>query len=83
MTPPFNAAIVLTQLTKTKGTKMLKKDVIAYYGNSVSAVARALGINHAAVSQWGEVVPMLRAYQVESLTKRRLKVDPKLYVTAE
>lgn len=57
---------------------MLKKDVLAYYG-SQSAVARALGISHVAVSKWPQVVPEGSAYKLESLTERKLVVDRSLY----
>jgi hypothetical protein len=50
-----------------------KKDVIAHFG-SVGAVADALKIKGAAVSQWGEDVPVRRAYELEKLTDGALKV---------
>lgn len=46
---------------------------------SKTALAKALGITKAAVSEWGEFVPEGRAYQIESLTKRALRVDPQFY----
>ncbi len=52
---------------------MKKKDVIAHFG-SVGAVADALKIKGAAVSQWGEDVPVRRAYELEKLTDGALKV---------
>lgn len=53
---------------------MKKTDVIDHF-KSVGAVADALGIRGSAVSQWGEDVPRLRAYELERITKGALKVD--------
>lgn len=53
---------------------MKKSDVIAHFG-SVSAVADALKIRGAAVSQWGETIPALRAYEIERITNGALTVD--------
>jgi len=50
-----------------------KKDVIAHFG-SVGAVADALKIRGAAVSQWGENVPVRRAYELEKITGGVLQV---------
>lgn len=55
-------------------SSMLTKSAIEHYG-SVSALAAALGITTAAVYQWGEVVPLLRAYQLERLTSGELAVN--------
>ena len=57
---------------------MRKKDVIEHYG-SETAVADALEISRRAVYAWGPVVPRTSAYELESLTKGKLKVDPKMY----
>ena len=57
---------------------MLKSDVIAYY-ESPSRVAQALGISSAAVSQWRECVPPLRAAQLQKLTRGKLRFDPADY----
>lgn len=53
---------------------MLKADVIKHFG-SVGAVAQALQIKSAAVSQWPEIIPKLRAYEIERITNGQLKVD--------
>ena len=53
---------------------MTKDDVIDHFG-SPSAVARALGIDPAAVSQWDEVPP-LRQYQIQVLTDGALVAVP-------
>lgn len=53
---------------------MKKKDVISHFG-SVGAVADALKIKGSAVSQWGDNVPVRRAYELERITHGALKVD--------
>lgn len=58
---------------------MKKDDVVSYFG-SVGNVAKALGISHASVSGWGEVIPKGRAFEIQALTSEKLKVDPSLYV---
>lgn len=57
---------------------MKTSDVVAYYG-SKTAVADALHVHKSAVSNWGAVVPRGRAFELEKLTKGRLKVDLSLY----
>jgi transcriptional repressor of cell division inhibition gene dicB len=53
---------------------MNTKDAAAHYG-SKTALAEALGISRAAVSLWGDTVPEARQYQLEILTKGKLKAD--------
>ena len=60
---------------------MKKDDVISYFG-SVGYVAKALGISHASVSGWGDVIPKGRAFEIQSLTEKKLKVNPSLYLKA-
>ncbi|MEZ6682574.1 Cro/CI family transcriptional regulator [Klebsiella pneumoniae] len=60
---------------------MKKVDVITYFG-SVGNVAKALGISHASVSGWGEVIPKWRAFEIQALTEMKLKVNPELYLKA-
>jgi transcriptional repressor of cell division inhibition gene dicB len=60
---------------------MLTKDAIDHYG-SRAAIAAALNISRAAVGKWAEVVPEGSAYKIESLTDRKLRVDPALYAPA-
>lgn len=57
---------------------MYKKDVIAHFG-SVKAVADALNIHGPAVSQWGEIVPRGKAFELAAISGGALKVDPSLY----
>ena len=47
---------------------------INHFGSAAS-LAKALGLSKAAVSQWGEYVPALRAYQLERITKGALVVE--------
>ena len=51
---------------------MKTKDAINYYGSGV-ALAKAIDCNSAAISQWGEDVPKFRAYQLQVITKGKLK----------
>ncbi|OYD24721.1 Cro/CI family transcriptional regulator [Oceanimonas baumannii] len=52
---------------------MKKDDVLKHFGG-VMATAKALGISHAAVGKWGKEIPQGRAYQIQVLTKGKLKV---------
>lgn len=52
---------------------MKKATAIRYFGNATN-LAKTLGIAKASVSQWGEDIPPLRAYQLERLTDGKLKV---------
>jgi len=53
---------------------MRKEDVLKYFGGP-KKTADALGISTASVSQWGKVIPLLRAFQIEQLTNGKLKND--------
>jgi DNA-binding transcriptional regulator YdaS (Cro superfamily) len=57
---------------------MRKQDVISHFG-TLTAVATALEISVAAVSQWPAIIPEGAAYKVESVTEGELRVNPKLY----
>lgn len=48
--------------------------MIKHFGGVVK-VASALKIDHSAVSQWGENVPQLRAFEIERITNGALKAD--------
>lgn len=54
----------------------MKTQLAVEYFKGKSKLATALGINPASVSQWGDDVPELRAYQIERLTDGALKVNP-------
>jgi biotin operon repressor len=49
---------------------MKKRDAIAAFG-SASDLARALGITRQSVSDWGEDIPELRAYQIREILEQR------------
>lgn len=57
---------------------MLKADVIKFYKTATKA-AQALEISKAAVSKWGNVVPLIRAYKYQEITRKKLKVNSALY----
>ncbi|WP_339617224.1 Cro/CI family transcriptional regulator [uncultured Gilvimarinus sp.] len=52
---------------------MTKTEVLAHYKTG-KAVAEALGLSESAVSQWPEVIPRLRAFELERITQGALKV---------
>jgi DNA-binding transcriptional regulator YdaS (Cro superfamily) len=62
---------------------MLKAHVLAHFGGSQVAVARALGVSKSAVSQWPKIVPLKSALRLQSLTKGVLRVDMKVYELPE
>ena len=53
---------------------MKKQDAIRHF-EGITKLANALGILHSAVSQWGEEVPIRRAFELERITKGILKAD--------
>ncbi len=55
--------------------RMKTDDVIAHFGG-ITPLAKALEVKTQAISQWGENIPKLRAYQIEVLTGGELKADP-------
>lgn len=50
---------------------MKTEEALALYENSVAKLAHALRISTAAIYQWGEEVPPLRAYQIRELQAGR------------
>lgn len=54
---------------------MHKQDAIAYFGG-VRKLAEVLGISTAAVYQWPDEVPRLRALELEMVTGGALQADP-------
>lgn len=54
---------------------MKTSEVIEHYG-SKAAIAQALGISKASVTNWGAEPPAGRQYQLQILTKGKLKADP-------
>jgi hypothetical protein len=57
---------------------MWTTDVLKHFG-SINKTAKALAITRQAIQGWREVVPMGRAYQLQALTKGKLKVKPECY----
>lgn len=59
----------------------MKLDEAIRWAGSQRKLADKLGISESAVSQWSDrgLVPMGRAYQIESLSGGALKVDPAVY----
>lgn len=57
---------------------MKTADAVKHYGTA-TRLAEVLGISGAAVSMWGDEVPLGRAYQLQVLTKGQLKAgsEPK------
>ena len=55
---------------------MKTTDAAAFFG-SKKKLADVLLINPSAVTQWGELVPESRQYQLQVLTKGKLKVSEK------
>lgn len=53
---------------------MRKSDVIKFFGSKVNT-AKALDISPASITQWGEIIPESRAYQIEHITKGALNAD--------
>ncbi len=59
--------------------RMRTVDAIRHFG-SKAAVARALGITRASLTDWKDLVPALRAAQLEQITAGHLKFDPNEYL---
>lgn len=58
---------------------MLRKDVIAHFGSATEVVKQLTNLTDGAVSQWEEIIPMGRAYEIESITGGKLQVDKSFY----
>lgn len=52
---------------------MKTTDAVKHF-NGKSKLAKALGINPSSVSQWGDEVPELRAFQIERLTEGKIRM---------
>lgn len=59
---------------------MKTKDAVKFFG-SKAALARALGVERQAVTNWGDTVPEGRQYQIEVITRGKLKA-PKVQPNA-
>lgn len=53
---------------------MTTNEVIQFFG-SKSAVAKALRLSPAAISQWGEQVPMRRQFEIEHVSGGALRAN--------
>ena len=53
---------------------MTTEEAVKHYG-SPPRLAEALGLTPEAIYQWGEYPPILRQFQLEVLTKRKLKAE--------
>lgn len=51
-------------------------DAINFFG-SKKKLADALSINRSAITNWGDEIPEARQYQIQILTKGKLKADRK------
>jgi DNA-binding transcriptional regulator YdaS (Cro superfamily) len=51
-----------------------KADVFAFFGGA-NATARAFGVSSGAVAQWGDLIPEIRARQLEEVTDGKLKPE--------
>jgi hypothetical protein len=49
---------------------MTTKEALALFDGSARQLAEACGISVQAVHQWGDTVPPLRVFQIESLKKK-------------
>ena len=59
----------------TSGMDMKTSEAINEFGDALG-LANALGITRAAIYQWGETVPPLRAYQIRDLLAKRQPIEP-------
>lgn len=55
---------------------MNTKEAADFFG-SKTKLAAALGIGPSAVTGWGETPPQVRQFQIQVLSKNKLKADPK------
>ena len=60
---------------------MKKKEAVNYFGTPTK-LAVALGIKPEAVYQWGEYIPVRRAYELQDITNGVLRVSRKLICAA-
>lgn len=57
---------------------MKKSDAIAYFGRRIT-LARAIRVSPAAVTQWGDLIPLGAAALLEKVTGGKLKFNPADY----
>lgn len=51
---------------------MKTSDAVRYFGTQ-AALAKALGIKRQSINDWGDTVPLARQYQIERMTRGKLK----------
>lgn len=51
-------------------------DAIKYFG-SKKKLADALGVRPSAVTQWGDKIPSVRQFQIQVISKNKLKAEQK------
>lgn len=51
---------------------MRTQDAADFFGGK-SKLAEALGVSPSAITQWGEYVPLVRQYQIQVVSKGKLK----------
>lgn len=61
----------------------MKKEIVIKFFGGVEKTAEKLGINKSAVSQWGEEIPQLRAYEIERITGGALSAACKVKITKQ
>jgi len=54
---------------------MTKNEAIEFFGSKLK-LSEALGIKHQAITGWGDYPPDGRQWQIQVLTKNKLKVTP-------
>lgn len=57
---------------------MTTEEAIRHYGTQVK-LAAALGIYQSSVSEWGDHPPAARQFQIERLTRGRLKAEANVF----
>ena len=70
----FRVSFLNLVTNKCKGLFMKTSNVLYYFKNKVN-IGKALGISKSAISQWGENVPVRRAYELERITNGALSYN--------
>lgn len=58
---------------------MKKSEVLSFFNNRASDVAKACNVSAAAVAQWGKIIPEKNALKLEKLTNGKLVYKADLY----
>ena len=62
---------------------MLTVEALAYFNDSTTELARAIGVEVPSVYDWGEYPPPLRQLQLERITDGQLKAEPNVFARKE